>query len=101
MKTQQLLWKVAATGAAIGAGIVARNVATDVWQHQRGSPPPTNPADPDTSWGEALGWTILVGALVGAARLFARRGAAGVWASLEGELPPGVQQPRTEVEVDS
>lgn len=90
MNAQELLWKGAATASAIGAGIAARNLATSAWERQQGTPPPTNPADPTTSWGQALGWTVLVGAVVGAARLFARRGAAGVWASVNGELPPGV-----------
>lgn len=85
------LWKAVATLASVGAGIAARNAATSMWKRRRGIDPPSNPADPATSWGEAIGWTVFVGAIVGLARLFARRGTAGLWESVEGELPPALQ----------
>lgn len=84
------VWNAVATLASIGAAMAARNAATSVWQNQVGAQPPQNPADPDTTWGEAIGWTIATGILVGTARLFARRGAATVWKKVQGELPPGV-----------
>lgn len=87
-----LLWKATATLASIGAALAARNLATSLWQRQRGGAPPANPADPATDWGEAITWTVLVGAFVGLARLFARRGAAGLWRSVEGDLPPALQE---------
>ncbi len=87
----ELLWKALTTGAAIAAGIAARNVATAGWKKAAGGEPPVNPADPTTSWGEAVGWTVLVGALVGLARLFARRSAAELWERQAGSRPPGLQ----------
>lgn len=84
------LWSAAATLAAVGAGIAARNVATSMWERSRGTEPPANPADPSTDWGEAIGWTVAVGALVGLARLFAKRGAAAAWEAIDGELPPSL-----------
>lgn len=86
-----LLWKAAATLASIGAGLAARNVATKVWKRTRGGDPPTNPADPETGWGEAIGWTVVVGALVGVARLMARRGTAGLWQQAADELPEDLE----------
>jgi hypothetical protein len=88
----ELVWKLLATAAAVGAGIAARNVATAGWKRTVGGEPPTNPADPATSWQEALGWSILTGVLVGTARLFARRSAAGLWRRRRGDLPPGLQE---------
>jgi hypothetical protein len=84
------LWKAAVTLAAVGAGIAARNAATAAWTRRTGHEPPANPADPATGWGEAIGWTVATGVLVGVARLIARRGAAAAWAKLDGELPPGL-----------
>jgi hypothetical protein len=81
------MWKGVATLAAVGAAIAARNATSAVWRKRTGHDPPTNPADPDTSWGEAVAWTLVTGALVGVARLVARRGAASLWAKVEGELP--------------
>jgi uncharacterized membrane protein len=86
------VWKAVATLASIGAAVAARNAATAVWQNQVGTEPPNNPADPQTTWGEALGWTVATGVLVGTARLFARRGAAKVWEKVDGDLPPGLQE---------
>lgn len=82
------LWKAAVSVAAIGAGIAARNAATSMWVRRTGAEPPANPADPATDWGEAIVWTVATGALVGLARLFARRGAAAAWTAIDGELPP-------------
>lgn len=87
----ELLWKGLATGASIIAAVAARNLATAGWKKGRGGDPPTNPADPTTSWGEALGWTVLVGVLAGVARLVARRSAADVWENVRGSTPPGLQ----------
>lgn len=84
------IWKVASMAASIGAGIAARNVAQLLWRQRQGAQPPANPADPQTGWGEAVGWTLFVGSLVGLSRLLARRGAAGVWETVEGAPPPGV-----------
>jgi hypothetical protein len=81
------MWKGVATLAAVGAAIAARNATSAVWRKRTGHDPPMNPADPDTSWGEAVAWTLVTGALVGVARLVARRGAASLWAKVEGELP--------------
>lgn len=85
------MWKALSTLAAVGAAAAARNAASAVWRNRTGHEPPTNPADPDTDWAEAIGWTLVTGALVGVARLVARRGAAMVWEKIEGDLPPELQ----------
>lgn len=89
-KTDEMLWKGLATGASIVAAVAARNLATAGWKKGAGGDPPTNPADPTTSWGEAVGWTVLVGVLAGVARLIARRSAAELWQNVQGDLPPGL-----------
>ena len=81
------IWQALATLASVGAAVAVRNATSAVWKKRTGHEPPTNPADPDTDWGEAITWTLVTGALVGVARLVARRGAARVWEKAEGELP--------------
>ncbi len=83
-----LAWRVLGTGAAVGAGTLARKVATAGWKLTTGNEPPANPEDPDVSWKEALGWAIASGALVGVARLIATRKAAQYFTRSAGHRPP-------------
>lgn len=85
------MWKALSTLAVVGAAAAARNAASAMWRKRTGHEPPTNPADPDTNWSEAIGWTLVTGALVGVARLVAHRGAAKVWEKIEGDRPPELQ----------
>lgn len=64
---------LAATGAAIAAGMVTRRVLTTVWKKWRQTNPPTNPAAPGVKWGDALIWAVAVGATAGVARVLSRR----------------------------
>lgn len=83
-----MLWKAAVTAAAIAGGVTAKKVATAGWEKTRGSGPPQNPIDPETSWGEALTWAAVLGLSMGVARIVARRGAAELWKAAEGDTPP-------------
>jgi hypothetical protein len=85
------LWRALATVTSVGAAVAARNVATEIWQRRTGHEPPANPADPSTTWTEALAWTAATGVLIGVARLAARRGAAAIWQQVDGDLPPGLE----------
>ncbi len=82
------MWQALATVASVGAAIAARNTASALWRKRTGNEPPINPADPDTDWNEAVTWTLVIGAVVGVARLLAQRGAAKIWEKVEGDLPP-------------
>ena len=62
--------------AAMAAAFVMRKVITRVWTKTTGKEPPTHPEDPQVALGEALGWAILTGVGVEAARLLATRAAA-------------------------
>ena len=88
---EKLSWTLLSTVAAVGAAAVVRKVTTAVWTQLRPDPPPQNPADPATEWGEALAWTAATGLLVGVARMLANRGAAGVWSKAVGTTPPGIR----------
>lgn len=89
---EKTVWKLAATGAAVIAGIAVRNLLMSAWRGVMKNDPPNNPADPATSWGEALLWTAVTGLAVGVARMVASRGAAAGWQKATGSLPPGLQE---------
>ncbi|MGH3666203.1 MAG: DUF4235 domain-containing protein [Egibacteraceae bacterium] len=89
---EETTWKVAATGAGIVAGMVARKVLMAGWRKARHTDPPTNPAARETEWKEALAWTVATGIGVAIARLVAQRGAAAGWEKFTGALPPGLQE---------
>jgi hypothetical protein len=62
--------------AAMIAGYVVRKVITSLWTRATGKEPPAHPEDPQVALGEALGWAVLTGVGVQAARLLATRAAA-------------------------
>jgi Protein of unknown function (DUF4235) len=88
---EKTIWKVAATGAAVVAGMAVRSALMALWRTLMKNEPPNNPADPATSWGEAIAWTAATGLAVGVARMVGTRGAAAGWQKYTGSLPPGLQ----------
>jgi hypothetical protein len=68
--------KVVSAVAAMAAAFVARKLITFVWTKATGKEPPTHPEDPQVALPEALGWSMLTGVTVEAARLLATRAAA-------------------------
>lgn len=88
---EKIAWKVAGLGSAILAGIAMRKALTSGWEKVRHEEPPMNPATPGTSWGEAVAWTMALGAGVGVARMIASRAAAAGWQKATGALPPGLE----------
>jgi hypothetical protein len=90
-RMQQTAWKALGTGGTILAGLAARKLLTAAWMKARKTQPPSNPAAPGTSWGEALAWAAASGLAVAIVRLLAQRGAAAGWQKAMGSLPPGLQ----------
>jgi len=68
--------KVVSAVASLAAAFVARKLITFVWTKAVGKEPPTHPEDPQVALAEALGWSVLTGVSVEAARLLATRAAA-------------------------
>jgi hypothetical protein len=85
-------WKLMGTGGAVLTGMLTKKVLTTGWEKATGNPPPANPESPDVSWGEALAWAIVSGALVGVARMLATRKAADYYRRSTGHLPPEMQE---------
>src|SRR5262249_56830764 len=68
--------KVVSAVAAMAAAFIARKLITYAWTKAVGKEPPTHPEDPQVALTEALGWSVLTGVSVEAARLLATRAAA-------------------------
>ena len=88
----EAVWKVMGVGALIGAGILAKKLATASWKLGTGHEPPVNPEDPEVTWKEAIGWAVVSGAIVGVARLMATRKAAAYYRKSAGHLPKGINE---------
>ena len=89
---QKLMWQAIGAVAGALAGSLTRRILTAAWQRTRGQNPPTNPASPQTTWSEAVIYTIASGVAIAVARLFAQRGAAAAWEKATGSLPPGLEE---------
>ena len=68
--------KITSAVAAMAAAFVARKLITVIWTKATGKEPPTHPEDPQVGLTEALGWSVLTGVSIEAARLLATRAAA-------------------------
>ncbi len=68
--------RIVSAVAAMAAAFVARKLITLAWTKATGKEPPTHPEDPQVALTEALGWSVLTGVGVEAARLLATRAAA-------------------------
>ena len=86
------VWSLMSLVAVIGAAAVAKKALHTGWKTATGKNPPANPADPDVDMREAVAWAAVSGALIGLARMFAARRAAGYYAKSTGHLPPGLQK---------
>ena len=75
-KKADLGTRIVSALAAMIATFLARRVVTFAWTKFTGKEPPTHPEDPDVALSEALGWSMLTGLIVGAAKLLATRAAA-------------------------
>jgi hypothetical protein len=73
---RDLASRVLGTVAAMGAAFAARKLITMVWTRVTGKEPPVHPEDPQVALTEALGWAVITGVGVEAARLLATRAIA-------------------------
>jgi Protein of unknown function (DUF4235) len=64
--------KVVVVAAAFAAAWIARKALTFGWTKLTGKEPPSE-QDPDVGWAEALGWAVVIGVGIQAARMLATR----------------------------
>jgi Protein of unknown function (DUF4235) len=88
------VWNGVASGAAVGAVILAKPLVERGWRLAFRSEPPGNPAHQDVAWRDALLWAVVTGALVGVIRLIAQRLAAGAWQKATGHYPEALAATR-------
>jgi len=88
----KLVWKIMGTGAARGADVMARRLATTGWTVAVGKPPPDHANNSEASWPTAIGWAAASGAFVGVARMVATRKAAAYYTKSAGHPPKELQQ---------
>ncbi|WP_109471084.1 DUF4235 domain-containing protein [Ornithinimicrobium cavernae] len=91
-----LVWKLMATGAAIGAGVIARKLTDGTWKFVSGGDSPKNPDDPDIDIKEAIAFALLSGAIVGLSRMIANRQATKLYAKSTGHLPKALLDAKNE-----
>lgn len=87
---EQRAWNVIAVASAALAGLAVRQALQTTWEKWKDEEPPTNPAARSVDWGEALVWSVAVGAAVGVGRMLAERGAAAGWQKVRGRYPKGL-----------
>ena len=91
-KDSSKVWTLMSMVSVLGAAAVAKKALQTSWRTATGKQPPANPADPDVDVREAVLWATVSGALIGLARMFAARRAAGYYAKSTGHLPPGLRK---------
>jgi len=64
--------KIVVVAAAFAAAWITRKALTFGWTKVTGHEPPSE-QDPDAGWAEALGWAVVIGVGIQAARMLATR----------------------------
>jgi len=67
--------RIAGGIAAFAAAFVARKLIAVIWSRSTGKEPPVHPEDLEVGLPEALGWAVVTGVVMEAARLLATRAA--------------------------
>src|SRR6185437_8793003 len=84
-------WKALSGTAVVVATMAVEKGLQVAWQAVTGKQPPAVPENPDSTWRKPLAWAMVSGALVGATRLLATRGAAAYYQRNTGHLPRAIR----------
>lgn len=101
MASGSKVWSAFSLVSVLAAAAVTKKALNTSWKAATGKTPPANPADPDVDVKEAVAWAATSGALIGLARMFAARRAAGYYTKSTGHLPPDLQADRDDPDVDT
>lgn len=71
--SKEKLQSVMVAGATMLGAFVARKLIEKVWEKVTHEPPPSDPADRNISWKEALVWAVATGVLVGVTNVLISR----------------------------
>lgn len=72
-------WQAVSLGSAVLAAVMVRGAIKGGWRIARDESPPLNPLREDSSWSEALLFSLATGLTVGLARMGARAIATATW----------------------
>ena len=86
----RIVWGTLGLGTAALTAMLARQAMQGGWRALRTDEPPDNPISRDTTWGDALLWTVAMAIGAGVTRLVVERLAAQVWHHQTGRKPPGL-----------
>ena len=86
------VWKLTSVLAGLVGTQIGRRGLTSVWRAVKHDDPPLNPLSKETTWGEAIAFALISGAVYGLMRMLTQRMAAGVWTSQLGAPPPGLEK---------
>lgn len=84
---QKLTYNLVAAGITLLAVRAIKAGMEKGWGVIQHDAPPENPEDPETSWQQAMIWSVVSGVIIGAAQLIVRRGTAAGWIRLTGQNP--------------
>lgn len=73
-------WQLVSLGSAVLAAVVVRGGIKAAWKVTRDDDPPLNPLRQDSTWTDAVLFSVATGLTVGLARLGARAAADYAWA---------------------
>lgn len=85
------VWKVMAMASGILGARAATKAINTTWNTAMGSEPPSNPADPDITWKEAITFALISGAIAGLARTAAQKQAADFYIKSAGHRPTALK----------
>jgi hypothetical protein len=91
---EEQVWNGVASASAIGATLATKPLVERIWKLITRREAPGNPVHQDVTWGEALAWALLTGALVGVIRLLAQRAAVSAWNKATGDYPKALRTTR-------
>lgn len=77
--THEQRWRLVSFGSAVLAAVVVRGGIRMAWKATRDDDPPLNPLREDSTWTDAVMFSLATGLSVGLARLAARAVAASTW----------------------
>jgi len=83
-------YTVVGLASTLAATIAVRKVLAVTWRVSTGRTPPSDPAHPDVSLGEAVVWAGTSGVAIALARMLAMRKSADYYRRTTGHLPPGL-----------
>jgi hypothetical protein len=76
--TRDNVWTLVSLVAVVAGALLGRALLKSGWRASTGEKPPLNPDAEEVSWGFAISWAVVSGALVGILRTLSRKGVSSI-----------------------